>query len=149
MMNLLKYTFLILFMMACTDPFSSSAELDGSLLLDLQLNSDQVESPEDLEAIFTVRNVSDSTLSYEFPTGCQSGFTIEQDGQEILEKESSTVCTMALSTLSLEPDESKAFDISLSNIEEEADTLEPGEYQINAFLLENHSKEITKTFEIK
>lgn len=147
-MNLFKFALFVLLMMACTNPISLSGELDGPLHLDLQLDSDQVESPQHLEATFTVRNVSDSTLSYEFPTGCQSGFTIEKDGQQIIDKKQSTFCTMALSTLRLEPKESKSFDISLSNLQE-ADTLHPGEYQINTFLLENHSKEISKTFEIK
>lgn len=140
--------FIYLFASACDKtPVISSDNDKDSLQVKLEIESRTIEKLEDLEAQFTVINKSDAGLTYNFPDGCQYGFTIQQDQDLILDSRKIYSCIARLTNLELDPNESKSYQISLS----QGGNYEPlvnGTYTITAFLLEDYSSNITESFQI-
>ena len=158
MFNLTKIVLMFLLLVSCDSSSSlyteepdqslSSVLTTETLRLELDINAEKIETLQDIEASFALTNISDVALSYGFNSGCQSGFTVKQNGTLILDSRNKFVCTGALTQLNLEPGENKEYQISTASIGDNKD-LKKGIYQLAAFLLENHSQAIGTSFEIK
>lgn len=147
--QLIKLFFGFLLIVGCTAaPFPAPDNVEGPNHLDLEIESDEVEQLTNLEAIFTVTNVSEEEQTYRFSSGCQYGYTISQDEEILFDSRKNIFCTQALTAFSLEPGESKDFSISLANMEE-PETMESGTYQLNAFLLDDQTPTVSQSFEIQ
>lgn len=129
-------------------PLSSDDDKGDELALNLRMTSDSIETWQDIEAKFTVVNLSNDEVKFGFRSGCQTGFTIEKDGEVLVDSRGVFGCTAALSELKLKARESKTYTLSLANASN-SDPLEPGTYKMTAFLLEDHSDETSTTFEVE
>lgn len=148
-MRLLVELFLTLFLFSSCDsvPFLSSNEEEGPVQYELELNSEQISQLSHLEATFTVTNVSDEDQNFSFSSGCQYGFTVSKDKSIIFDSRDHIMCSQALTSFTLKPNDSKNFDIELSNAGD-LEPLEQGTYRLNAFLLDDQSPAVTQSFTI-
>ncbi|MDX1638904.1 MAG: BsuPI-related putative proteinase inhibitor [Balneolaceae bacterium] len=136
---------------ACrTNIIGSSSVEDSQLKLVLNLEKQEVGHLSQLEAQFSVKNISGGPISYRFSSGCQHGFTIEKGNELVFDSRMAYGCTQALTELNLEPGESKTYSILLESIsDDEFKTNDAGIYQLNAFLLEGYSPEVSTSFTLK
>lgn len=86
---------------------------------------------QDVAATFTIVNDTDETKEYQFATGCQFAFKINQVDKNIFNSEEYHACTLATSSFILKEKENKTF--SLSNFLDFE--LESGNYTIKAYLI--------------
>lgn len=129
-------------------PLSFDDDNRDKLALSLNMTNDSIETWQDIEAKFTVVNLSNDEVKFGFRSGCQTGFTIEKNEEVLVDSRGVFGCTAALSELKLKPRESKTYTLSLAYASN-SDPLEPGTYTMTAFLLEDHSNETSTTFEVE
>lgn len=118
------------------------------LRIELNFKSKEITEWEDIEAEFILTNISDETLIYNFSSGCQYGYTIENPENKILDSRHKLACTANLTKLELKPDATKTYSISLKRIKHK-EKLENGIYKFSTFLLDSHGANISTFFEVK
>lgn len=123
---------------------------DGSFRLILK--NATVESIPDVEAEFTLVNKTLQNQTFGFSSGCQFGFTVERGEEVIFDSRQNLLCTAALTSFTLQPGENKTFPISFnrfgSSTEDDLQDIQSGKYTLTAFLLNEQSPEISKSFEV-
>lgn len=152
MNRLISFVLVLLLFSACDElPLFSSDGDKSPLHLKLDITSENIETLQDIRAEFTVTNFSNEKVTYSFSSSCQHGYTIERiqlTTKTIVDSRQVIGCLAVITSLELEPDESKQYPISLGAMSGK-DSLASGNYQINAFLLENHSSEVSETFVVE
>lgn len=139
---------LILILSGCDAiPLSSDDDRD-ELALDLNMTSEPIETWQDIEAKFTVVNLSSDEVKFGFSSSCQTGFTIEKNEEVLVNSRSIFGCAGLLTELKLKAWVDKTYNLSLAGVSN-SNLLDPGTYTMTAFLLENHSDETSTTFEVE
>jgi len=128
-----------------TDSFRTSEKTTKTLHMELEITSDKIKHLEDVKAQFKLKSLSVKEVIYGFPSGCQFGYTITKNEKTLFDSRKNLGCTAALTEIRLQFGETKTFPISLDifGIDKSFDT---GIYELNAFLLENHTPEISASF---
>lgn len=125
---------------------NNEEEMEPSLITQLTFEKNIFISAKDVSATYSVKNNLLDSIVLQFPSSCQTGFTVSKDGESIINSDSLQVCAAVMTELILHTTETKSYEISLSGFDVE---LEPGVYQLNAFLLEGYSDTTNAEFEIK
>lgn len=129
-------------------PLSSDDDSREELALNLNMASESIETWQDIEAKFTVVNLSSDEVKFGFSSSCQTGFTIEKNEEVLVNSRSVFGCAGLLTELKLKAWEDKTYNLSLAGASN-SDPLEPGTYTMTAFLLEDHSDETSTTFKVE
>ncbi|MDZ7695112.1 MAG: BsuPI-related putative proteinase inhibitor [Balneolaceae bacterium] len=139
---------LLFLLAACDSSISGHGEIeDPPLNLKITLGQEEYRLVQQVEADFTVTNISDRTIATDFLPVVSLDLQVEKGDKLILVSRQLYSCTTATSQLNLSPGESETYEFSLANISRErAKSLEQGVYTINAFLLNNYSSEVSASF---
>lgn len=144
-------TFLItlsFFVISCdTLPFNDRGETKDGVVTTLTMSNSQFDSVEDVTGTFSVTNNLSHTLKLWFPTGCQFGFSVTQGDSTYIDTRNYSICTLATSTMTLKSKETRTFPIGFEFLSEHFEAeLEPGTYQLNAFLLGGNGETASADF---
>lgn len=157
-MRSILFTLLCLLLFtACDKVYTSSPAPDhsypsgkttDSLRLELHVDAEEVASSAGLEAHYRVTNIRDDALSIAFSSGCQYGFTVT-DGQAVrYDSRRQRACTQALTTLQLQPGQSRVFTIAPSRTDGLTD-LGRGTYALNVFLMGRPETAVSAHFTVR
>lgn len=117
----------------------------GKVDADLNIGAEKIEHVQDLEATLVIRNMSRNTVKYKFPSTCQIGYMIGNEGEVLFDSRENMVCARVLTKIELKSGECRRFDLNFHSLE----TIEPGTYTLRAFLLEDYSEEAVKEFVVE
>lgn len=146
MKNIIKIVAILFLFPACEQVPSLSSSGDSTpISLELEMTSSDIKTLQDIEADFTVANVSDEEVTYGFSSSCQYGFTVERDGNKLFNSTSIIGCLQVITELKLEPKQIKTYQISLEGMQG-SDSLEVGTYRLKAFLQNERSPKVNTTF---
>ncbi len=121
MEKLIKLCFVALLLSSCEDnSLRDSVKEDYPFQLELERNKGENEKLQHADFIFTVTNISNKTVSYGFPSSCQSGYTVERNGKLIFDSRSNFLCLAVITVLELAPGERQSYPISLRYLESRA-----------------------------
>lgn len=149
MYRLLIYILALLFLSSCESNSISDSVIESSpLRLELAIDPEVTDQIDEIESKFTVTNITSSQVTFGFSSTCQSAFTITQNNDLIFDSIKNTACGAALTSLHLDPNESKTFEIKLW-FYEALEELESGNYLLNVFLREGHSPPVSIEFVLK
>lgn len=149
MKNVIKVVVFLFLFSACEQvPFLSSSGDSTPISLKLEMASNDIKTLQDIEADFTVTNVSDDEVTYGFKNSCQYGFTVERNETTLFNSTNTIGCLQVITELKLEPQQSKTYQISLEGIQG-SDSLEIGMYKLKAFLLIEQTPKINTTFVVE
>lgn len=145
----------LLMITACKDPatatpddsFSQSHVEDYPLLFVLKIDVPRIDSLQDLEAVFSVRNLSSEDVILEFTTTCEFGYTIEKNGDILYESLKNSGCRPAWSQHHYLPDATYLYNISTAWLSTDiAENASDGTYQLKAFMAEGNSPAVSTSF---
>ena len=122
-----------------------STSFEETLHTTLKLSAIEMNSIQELEGTFKVINGTSETKTIKFISGCQFVFSIEKDGKEVFNSLSLALCTQEITEIEINPYEEMEYQISISQEFE----LEPGKYQLKAFLNSTDALESSKTFTLR
>lgn len=159
MYKLITATILLLLFSSCdrlpsftsehaADRHYSVEKITGNLHLKLVITSEKIERLQDIEATFILANISTNPLTYHFNSGCQFGFTLTRDATTVFDSRNNIACIQVLTQFTLETGESKKYSIALDGYHDRRE-LDPGNYQLTAFLLNNNNHEISIPFTVE
>ena len=158
MTKFLNLMLILLLFSSCDDILTtSSKEADSSLTskkmtdtlhMELTIESEHISSLADIKAQFKLTNLSVKEVIYGFTSGCKYGYTVTKNEKTLFDSQKNLACTAALTEIRLKLGETKTFPISF-HIFDINKKLDKGIYELNAFLLENHTPEISALFEVK
>lgn len=114
--------------------------------LDLSLNQKIYSVADTLNGTFTVSNFSPITVRLKFSSSCQYGLKIK--GKNKIFREIPEMCAAVLTGLTLKSGESVKYEFVLPLVDKEYKILSGGDYEVEAFLLNNNSSTIVKPFTI-
>ena len=157
MKNAIKFLVVLLLLLGCdkipllssengSEAYDASKITDG-VRIELDIKSKKIMDLHDIKADFSLKNISDRPITYGFPSGCQSGYKIKRNQDIIFDSTRNMACITVLTSLSLEPGETKTMSISLELRENKE--LEQGRYKLEAFLLEDHGIRISTSFTVQ
>ena len=156
MKNLIKFLFALLLFLGCKNntlqspgdfgDYYSSKVID-ELYVELDFKSKQIRSLHDIKAEFRLKNISDEEVVFGFSSSCQSAYKIKRYQNEFLDTTENLVCAAVITSIILEPGETKTFPISFESREDRY--IKKGSYTLKAFLLENHGIEISAAFRVQ
>ena len=127
----------------------SGVDNEEKLSMDLETEFKTLDYLPNQSITLTVTNVSNQELEYNFPTSCQSGYTLKHNSEIILDSSSAVGCLTALSSFKLASKEKKQFTFRFAPLSEYLVDMPEGTYEISAFLLNDNSKSVSTTFELK
>ncbi|MDR9419906.1 BsuPI-related putative proteinase inhibitor [Gracilimonas sp.] len=131
---------LLILMSGCDLLSDSHSELSTSL----ELQNETIERLRDIEASFEILNNTGKKISFEFPSSCQFGFVISKGEEVIFDSSQEQACLTVVTSLDIKNGSRKVFEIDIPF----QDELEPGTYEISAFLLEGYADPVSKTFTV-
>ncbi len=136
----------LIFLLSCVILFlGCSTSFEETLHTTLKLSANEMNSIQELEGTFKVVNGTSETKTIEFATGCHFVFTIEKDGKEVFNSLASALCTQEITVIEIAPYKEIEFQISISQEFE----LEPGKYELKAFLIGHDDLKSSKTFTLR
>ena len=121
-------------------------EQDQDVRLGLELAKYTFIEADTLKGTFTVSNLSLNTVSYKFSTNCQYGLKIKSGN--VISKQYPEACLQVLTSLTLKSGESKLYEFKLLLVDNDYNNLTKGDYTVEAFLLNNNSSIVSKSFKI-
>ncbi len=121
-------------------------EQDQDVRLGLELAKYTFTEADTLKGTFTVTNLSSNTVSYKFSTSCQYGLKIKSGN--VISKQYPEACLHVLTSLTLKSGESKLYEFKLLLVDNDYNNLTKGDYTVEAFLLNNNSSIVSKSFKI-
>jgi len=121
-------------------------EQDQDVRLGLELAKYTFTEADTLKGTFTVTNLSSNTVSYKFSTSCQYGLKIKSGN--VISKQYPEACLQVLTSLTLKSGESKLYEFKLLLVDNDYNNLTKGDYTVEAFLLNNNSSIVSKSFKI-
>jgi hypothetical protein len=149
MKNVIKIIAILFLFSACEQvPFFSSSGDSTPISLELEMTSSDIKTLQDIEADFTVTNVSDDQVTYGFKNSCQHGFIVERNENKLFDSTGAIGCLQVITELKLEPEQSKTYQISLEGMQG-SDSLEVGTYKLKAFLQNERSPKVNTTFVVE
>ena len=109
-MKAISTVFLLIFLfIACESnlfPTSKSeteenytSKVSDGLEIELLLESDRISALHDIQAVFSLTNISEHDLTYDFPSGCQTGYQVKKRENNIYDSTEDMVFTMATSAI--------------------------------------------------
>jgi len=119
---------------------------DEGVSLNLQLEKYTFAEGDTLIGTFTVKNLSSSTVHYNFSTSCQFGLKIINGDKTF--RQYPELCAMVLTNLTLKGGESKQYEFELLLADQDYNNLIKGDYTVKAFLLNNNSSIVSKPISI-
>jgi len=128
--------------------FRSSTKITDNIQMELDRESEEIKRVEDVKLQFKLKNISDKTIVYRFPSGCQYGFTVTENQNTIFDSRDNIGCIAAITHLKLEPGQTKVFLIPFKLFDNNK-KLKKGVYKLNAFLLEGHTPKISISFKVE
>jgi hypothetical protein len=114
--------------------------------LNLKLDKQSYSVADTLRGTFTVKNLLPYPVSFRFSSSCQYGLKIKSENT--IFREIPEMCAAVLTGLSLKSGESVKYEFVLPLEYKEYKELLKGNYEIEAFLLDNNSSSIRKPFTI-
>jgi hypothetical protein len=139
--SIIILSFISLILLGC-----DVSEQKNNVQLRLELEKYELPAGGTLNGFLTVTNLSTRTVSYNFSTACQFGLIIKSGNTAV--RNFPELCAEVLTFLNLKPGETHVYEFSLQLEDNENNSLPKGSYTIEAFLLENDSEVVSKTFEI-
>ncbi len=142
MIKLVSFFVLVVLIQGCDQSTKSEDEIS----VDLKISQEILSIGDTLKGTFSVTNNTPEKKSFYFPTSCQFGWTLSLNG--ITLASTGTACFQIPTELHLLPAESKKFQIKYYLTDNEDNKLQPGNYDIEAFLINTEYK-VKKNFQIK
>lgn len=136
---ILNFLWLLFFLTSC-DLLDQNQ--DVHLILDLEQYT--FSETDTLKGIFMVKNLSSNTMSYKFSTSCQFGLRIKSGS--VISRQYPEICAHVLISLTLISGESKLYEFKLLLVDNDYNNLIKGNYTVEAFLLNNNSSIVSKSF---
>lgn len=131
-----------------SDGLPTSVKTTDTLKMVLTIKSQEINNLEEISAQFKLSNISDKVVVYDFPSACQYGYTVTKNNSTIFDSRKHLMCAAVLTQLKLEPAETKSFQISLDKFDINR-KLDEGIYELQAFLLEGHTPQISTSFKVE
>lgn len=117
----------------CSD--SPTEPEGGSVDLRISLSQSTVSPSQKLDWHLVLTNGSSKTVRYDFGSGCQFNFQVHQGSELVWDDSSQQFCTFAVTSIVLQPGQTKSctgtWDVRDSN----GTALPPGEYQARGQVL--------------
>jgi hypothetical protein len=140
--NLVSFFVLLALSQGC----DQSTKSEDEILVDLKISQEILSFGDTLKGTFTVTNNTPEIKSFYFSTSCQFGWILSLNGVTLAS--AGTACYQVPTELHLLPSESNEFEIKYYLVDNEDNQLQPGNYEIEAFLI-NTAYKVKKNFQIK
>jgi len=95
---------------------------------------------EQVKFFYAVRNITDRPITYTFPSGKRFELWVKQAGRDIYTLSKHMAYTQAVTTLTLQPDETNTFTIIWNQQDDKGNAVGPGSYAVCAQLVPKDKK---------
>lgn len=130
-----------------TDNSLTSVKITDNLQIELSIKLGEIESLEDIDAQYKLKNISDKEIVYKFPNSCQYAYTVSNNQNTIFDSRQHVLCLAVLTALRLEPGQMKSLPISPSKSQNKK--LDKGTYELEVFLRKGHNAKISAPFKVE
>jgi len=139
--NILYIFALLVFICGC----EKSTTYEDGITVELKLSHEVLSIDDTLEGVFSIINNSQDTKSFYFVNSCQFEYRIALNGK--IQYYEPTGCRESQTEIHILSGESKTFEIIYSLIDNEGNDLLPGNYEIEALLIDT-GYEVSQNFKI-